>query len=100
METIQVKILPDGKAKEVNPLGNEQPPDNWPRGDEAVWAHNTVLKMKDDLRFWHEAESKLRTYDVERCEKNCVAGFDCDCGREGSIHKAQILNSVTVKILS
>lgn len=42
----------DGQGYVYGPCDTQMPPDNWPRGDDAVWESETVRLMKSTLRDW------------------------------------------------
>jgi hypothetical protein len=43
----------------ANPYGSQRPPDDYPRGDEAVWEHDTVIDMKGKIVQWEREEEKV-----------------------------------------
>lgn len=100
-ELVTVRILEGGKTcREVNPLGEE------PKKHLSSWT-SPRFKYTNKWIKWQEAESKLRTWEIEvelskihykmwvgtRWEYilNPVKG-----GIENSIHKAQIINGKAV----
>lgn len=105
-ETVRVKILSDGiTGKEVNPLG-EEPERTW-FGSERDAKYQQYFKEYINLKKqWQQAESKLRTFEIENAEltfidgwyvKNSRGGFTELC--EGDTYTAEILDNGKIKII-
>lgn len=56
----------------ANPEGVFEPPDDYPRGDDAVWEHDTVLQMKGKIRSWRENERHV-LFDGWQIDKHGTA---------------------------
>lgn len=84
-----VTILPDGRAKEVNPLGEEPEMKNYFDRTAKEWAV--------DFKAWDEAESKLLTLPcaIQKIKQNEVL-YDSSQGKHFDNTKSY-LSSVTSK---
>lgn len=87
---MQVIILPDGRAKELNTVHK---PSN-----ESAFESSGIYNLL--LNEWKDAESKLKTFDIED-HSSCACGwagthclgFKESCPfKVGSIHQAELVN--------
>lgn len=60
MKTLTITCPEEGIGREINPHGNICPPDNWPRGDDAVWEAETVRAMKSAKHLWEDFEQSVQ----------------------------------------
>ncbi len=107
MKTLKLIIMPDGKAKSLNPLGKNKPSVEQYRpqsesGYKAFYNHTNE---------WLEAESQRKSYEVD-FDATAIYHFmelntsNVDFVRfhkriqfEGTIVEAEIINENTVKII-
>ena len=88
METIQVRINPDGTAREVNPLGEEP---TYPQS--LNFTQRLVILVK-----WEEAEAQLRTFEIDSIcpichDKCCYIAEKLKKFELGSTHPAEITDT-------
>lgn len=98
MNTIQVEILPDGMAKECNPLG-EMPVKSF----EACYYASAEHEYLSLLNEWQLAESQRRVFKIVGVIINTVDGKKKVTNVDlkyliGSIHTAEIVNEKEVMI--
>ncbi len=91
--TIRVRVLPGGvTAKEVNPI--EQPDQ---LNDKYTSSQNPWWTYREDLHAWEEAESKLRTFEIDLPHKDGASILFVLV--EGKEYSAEVLNDKTIKII-
>jgi len=108
-ETIQVIILEDGRAKEVNPFGIESDEEDFDRYDLPICFEPTEElkelnrrsdRIKADHKKWQEAESKLRTFTIDYSKvDNSKKKLLLNGYIPNSTHSAGLINETTVRIL-
>lgn len=92
MEKIKVVILEGGNtAKEVNPFGK---PEIIKEINSEHWAVIRDLQ-NSHLNQWQEAESKLRTFEIELHENT----WPSCCYESGKIFEAEVINDKQIRIL-
>ncbi len=99
-EIITVVILEGGKTcKEVNYLSLPKEKD-YQRNNKFEIAD----KYKNDFYKWQQAQSKLRTFEIENWiapvnRKLMEEKFQSDWQKPGSTHQAVVVNDKTVRII-
>jgi len=93
MKEIQVEILPDGMAIEVNELG-----------DEPIYKDYTFLnyeQFEEHHNIWQLAESQRRVFKIVgcACECGCSSNLSSPCSVIDSIHTAEIIEGTNKCII-
>lgn len=109
-ETITIKIIERGKAKEVNPLGEKPDLIKIPICNNLGASFKAEQDYLFNLKNWQEAESKLKTFEIDMTRMNlfCKKVEECFNGEIshlnigyniGSIRQARILDNGKIEII-
>jgi hypothetical protein len=103
MTTIKIQITPEGKARELNRLGDQPDHLTYKRRngmDEWVWLSEFSKNKYADLwQIWNETEKQLREFEIEyeyKIGKHNMPYYEPF--EVGSIHTAEIIEN-KVKII-
>jgi hypothetical protein len=89
-------IMPDGKAKTINPFGSREFIENW--------LNNFIGDMRKQIASqWNNAEAQRKSYEVSVCR---VLGCSDTCLNEsfrckipGTIVEAELIDENTVRVV-